>query len=306
MLRITKAMVGVAGATVLALSMAACGGDSDDSGGGGTATGGPSAAAPQVDAALAAKVPDAIKSDGKIVVGTDASYAPNEFLADDGKTIQGFDVDLFNAVAAKLGLTAEFTNAKFGEIIAGVDTGKYEIGVSSFTINAERTKDHLMVSYFSAGTQWATRAGNPAGVDPDDACGKKVAVQKDTVQEIDDLPVRQKACQDAGKPAITVDSYVGQDQATTSVVSGKDDAMLADSPIIAYAIKQSGGQLEALGEVYDSAPYGYVVTKANQGFAEAIQGALQQLISDGGYKQILDKWGVGNGAITTPEINPAS
>src|SRR5690606_18328680 len=127
------------------------------------------------------------------------------------------------------------------------------------------------------GTQWAAKAGNPAGVDPDNACGKKIARQKDTVQEIDDLPVRQKACQDAGKPAITVDSYVGQDQATTSVVSGKDDAMLADSPIIAYAIKQSGGQLEALGDVYDSAPYGYVVTKANQGFAEAIQGALQQL-----------------------------
>jgi polar amino acid transport system substrate-binding protein len=306
MLRITKAVLGVTSAAVLALSMAACGGDSDDDGGsGGAPTGGPSAA-PSVDAALAGKVPDAIKSDGKIVVGTDASYAPNEFVADDGKTIQGMDVDLFNAVAAKLGLTAEFTNGKFGEIIAGVDTGKYEIGVSSFTINPERTKDHLMVSYFSAGTQWATKAGNPGGVDPANACGKKIAVQKDTVQETDDLPVRQKACQDGGKPAITVDSYLAQDQATTSVLSGKDDGMLADSPVVAWAVKQSNGQLEALGEVYDSAPYGYVVTKANQGFAEAIQGAVQQLISDGTYRQILDKWAVAGGAITTPEINPAS
>jgi polar amino acid transport system substrate-binding protein len=306
MLRITKAVVGVASTAVLALSMAACGDDSNDSGsGGGTSTGGPSAAT-SVDAALAGKVPDAVKSDGKIVVGSDASYAPNEFLADDGKTIQGFDVDLFTAVAAKLGLTAEFTNAKFGEIIAGVDTGKYEVGVSSFTINAERTKDHLMVSYFSAGTQWATKQGNSAGVDPNNACGKKIAVQKDTVQETDDLPKRQQACKDAGKPAITVDSYVGQDQATTSVVSGKDDAMLADSPIIAYAVKKSNGQLETLGDIYDSAPYGYVAKKADQGLAEAIQGALQQLISDGSYKQILDRWGVAAGAITTPEINPAS
>jgi polar amino acid transport system substrate-binding protein len=304
MLRITKAVVGVASATVLALSMAACGGDPDDAGSDPPAGG--TSAAPSVDAALAGKVPDAIKSDGKVVVGTDASYAPNEFMAEDGKTIQGFDVDLFSAVAAKLGLTAEFTNGKFGEIIAGVDTGKYEIGVSSFTINAERTKDHLMVSYFSAGTQWATKQGNPAGVNPANACGKKVAVQKDTVQELEDLPVRQKACQDAGQPAITVDSYVGQDQATTSVVSGKDDAMLADSPVIAYAVKKTNGQIETLGEVYDSAPYGYVVTKANQGFAEAIQGALQQLISDGTYRQILDKWGVAVGAITTPEINPTS
>jgi polar amino acid transport system substrate-binding protein len=303
MLRITKAVVGVASVAVLAVSMAACGGDSDDNGGGTTPTGGASAA-PSVDSALAAKVPDAIKSDGKIVVGTDASYAPNEFLADDGKTIQGMDVDLFNAAAAKLGLRAEYTNAKFGEIIAAVDTGKYEIGVSSFTINAERTKDHLMISYFSAGTQWATKQGNAAGVDPNNACGKKIAVQKDTVQETDDLPKRQTACTSAGKPAITVDSYVGQDQATTSVVTGKDDAMLADSPVVAYAVKQSNGQLATLGDIYDSAPYGYVTTKANQGLAEAIQGALQQLISDGSYKQILDKWGVAGGAITSPEINP--
>jgi polar amino acid transport system substrate-binding protein len=304
MLRITKAVLGVASTAVLAVSMAACGDDSTDGGSGGAPTGGPSTAA-SVDSTLAAKVPDAIKSDGKIVVGSDASYAPNEFLADDGKTVQGFDVDLFNAVAAKLGLTAEFTNAKFGEIIAGVDTGKYEVGVSSFTINAERTKDHLMVSYFSAGTQWATKQGNSAGVAPDNACGKKIAVQKDTVQETDDLPVRQQACKDAGKPEITVDPYLGQDQATTSVVSGKDDAMLADSPIIAYAVKQSNGQLQTLGDIYDSAPYGYVAKKADQGLAEAIQGALQQLISDGSYKQILDKWGVAAGAITTPEINPA-
>jgi polar amino acid transport system substrate-binding protein len=303
MLRITKAVVGVASAVVLAVSMAACG-DSDGSGGD-TATGGTSAA-PSVDSALAAKVPDAIKSDGKILVGSDASYAPSEFLADDGKTIQGFDVDLFKAVAGKLGLQAEFTNAKFGEIIAAVDTGKYEVGVSSFTINPERTKDHLMISYFSAGTQWAAKKGNPAGVDPSSACGKKIAVQKDTVQETDDLPKRQTACTGAGKPAITVDSYVGQDQATTSVVTGKDDAMLADSPVVAYAVKQSSGQLETLGDIYDSAPYGYVTTKANQGLAEAIQGALQQLISDGTYKQILDKWGVSAGAITTPEINPTS
>jgi polar amino acid transport system substrate-binding protein len=305
MLRITKAVVGVASTAVLALSMTACGDDSSDGGSGGAPTGGASTAT-SVDSALAAKVPDAIKSDGKILVGSDASYAPSEFVGDDGKTIEGFDVDLFKAVAAKLGLTAEFTNAKFGEIIAGVDTGKYEVGVSSFTINAERTKDHLMVSYFSAGTQWATKQGNSAGVDPNSACGKKIAVQKDTVQETDDLPKRQQACKDGGKPAITVDSYVGQDQATTSVVSGKDDAMLADSPVIAYAVKKSNGQLQTLGDIYDSAPYGYVAKKADQGLAEAIQGALQQLISDGSYKQILDKWGVAAGAITTPEINPAS
>ncbi|HEY6709341.1 MAG TPA: transporter substrate-binding domain-containing protein, partial [Actinomycetota bacterium] len=162
---------------VVALTAAGCG-EKSDSGGGSTGT---TAAAPTVDEALAAKVPDAVKSDGKIVIGTDASYAPNEFLDTDGKTVIGFDVDLFNAVAAKLGLKTEYESAVFDAIIPGLQSGKYETGVSSFTINDERKKQVNMVSYFNAGTQWGTKKGNPTGIQPDNACGKKVAVQTNTV-----------------------------------------------------------------------------------------------------------------------------
>jgi polar amino acid transport system substrate-binding protein len=284
----------------LALLLAACGED------GGTGSGGNSAttAAVAVDQALAAKVPDTIKSDSKIVIGTDATYAPSEFLDADGKTIVGFDVDLFNAVAAKLGLKTEWQSAKFDAIITGVDSGKYEIGISSFTINDERKQQVNMVSYFSAGTQWATKKGNPSGIQPDNACGKKVAVQTNTVQDTDDLPKRLKDCQTAGKPAFTVERFQDQGQATAAVVTGKDDAMLADSPVVAYAVKQSGDQLEALGDIYDSAPYGYVVKKDQTEFAQALADSLKALISDGSYKTILDKWGVAGGGIDNPAVNP--
>ena len=224
---------------VLAVALVAAGcGEKSDSGGGSTGT---TAAAPAVDEALAAKVPDVVKSDGKILVGINAEYAPNEFLDTDGKTVIGWDVDLFNAVAAKLGLKTEYQASKFDAIIPGLQSGKYEFGVSSFTINDERKQQVNMVSYFNAGTQWATKKGNPNGVQPDAACGKKVAVQTNTVQDTEDLAKRLKDCQAAGKPAITVDRYQDQGQATAAVVTGKDDAMLADSPVVAYAVKQSGG-----------------------------------------------------------------
>src|SRR5215211_6030187 len=169
---------------VLAVALVAAGcGNKSETGGGSTGT---TVKAPAVDEALAAKVPAAIKSDGKIVIGTDATYAPSEFLDADGKTIVGFDVDLFNAVAAKLGLKTEWQSAKFDSIITGVDSGKYEMGISSFTINDERKQQVNMVSYFSAGTQWGTKTGNPNGVQPDGACGKKVAVQTNTVQDTED------------------------------------------------------------------------------------------------------------------------
>ena len=285
----------------LALVLAACGGNGASSGG--TAT--TQAAAPAVDQALAAKVPAEIKSDGKILIGTDSSYAPNEFLDTDGKTVIGFDVDLFNAVAAKLGVKTQWQSAVFDAIIPGVQSGKYEAGVSSFTINDQRKKQVNMVSYFNAGTQWATKKGNPLGVQPDNACGKKVAVQTNTVQDTDDISTkRQKACKSAGKPAITIDRYQRQDQATAAVVSGKDDAMLADSPVVAYAVKKTNGQLELVGDIYDAAPYGFVIKKDQTGFAQAVADAVKALISDGTYKTILTKWGVEAGAIDNPAVNP--
>jgi polar amino acid transport system substrate-binding protein len=285
----------------VALVMAGCGDDGGDTGGGGTGT---TTATPAVDDALAAKVPAEIKSDGKVLIGTDASYAPNEFLDTDGKTVIGFDVDLFNAVAAKLGLKTQWQSATFDAIIPGVQSGKYEMGISSFTINDERKQQVNMVSYFSAGTQWATKKGNPTGTQPDNACGKKVAVQTNTVQDTEDLPKRDEACKSAGNPVIGVDRYQRQDQATAAVVSGKDDAMLADSPVAAYAVEQTNGQLELLGDIYDAAPYGYVVKKDQTDFAQAIADAVSALVSDGTYKTILEKWGVEAGAITDPTVNP--
>ncbi|WP_246456220.1 ABC transporter substrate-binding protein [Nocardioides mesophilus] len=282
--------------------LAGCGG-----GDSGTSGSNPSASLPSVseDPALAAKVPSGIASDSTITVGTDATYAPSEFLAADGSTVEGFDVDLFDAVAAKLGLGTKYVPAPFGNIIPSVQSGKYEIGVSSFTINPDRVKVVDMVRYYSAGTAWATQTGNPSGITVDKACGHRVAVQRGTVQ-VDDVTARSTKCTAAGDKAISIDQYQGQDQATAAVVSGKDDAMLADSPVIAYAVKQTAGKLEPLGDIYDSAPYGYVVKKGEGDFAQALAEAVNQLIADGTYAKVLSKWGVEQGAVDSAQVNPSA
>jgi polar amino acid transport system substrate-binding protein len=235
------------------------------------------------------------------VIGTDASYAPNEFLASDGKTVQGMDVDLFNAVAAKFGVTTQWQPSTFDTIIVGVTGGKYDVGVSSFTVNDQRKKQVNMVSYFAAGTQWATAAGNPKGVDPNNPCGKTIAVQDKTVQQEDDLPARQAKC---GDNKINILPFEGQDQVTAAVVSGRADAMLADSPVVAYAVKQSAGKMELLGNVYDAAPYGYVVPKAETDFAQALVQALNEIKAEGTYDSVLSKWGVQSGGIDNFAVNP--
>ena len=204
-------------------------------------------------------------------------------------------------MAKKLGVEAEFENAPFATIIPGVTSAKYDLGVSSFTINDERLQQVLMVSYFSAGTQWATAAGNPKGVDPENPCGKTIAVQKATVQDLDDLPVRQKKC---GSEPIKIQQYAGQDTATAAVATGKADAMLADSPVTAYAVSKSGGKLELLGDVYDAAPYGVVVAKDQQELAQTVADALTAMKADGSYAEILKTWGTSGGAVDSFEVKP--
>ena len=299
----------VAAAAGLTLVLAGCGGDSGDTGAGGSTGAGGAAATSEplpsvaADDALAARVPPAVAEDGVITVGSDSTYAPSEFLAEDGQTIIGFDVDLFELVAQKLGLDAQFETAPFDSIIAGVGSGRYEVGVSSFTINPERLQQATMVSYFDAGTQWATRAGNPDGVNPEKACGLSIAVQRGTVQ-VDDITARSQACETAGQEPITIDQYDAQSDATAAVVSGRDAAVLADSPVMAYAVTQTNGQLELLGDIYDSAPYGYVLPKDQADFAQAVRDAVQALIDDGTYTQVLERWGVQDGAIDDPTVDP--
>ncbi|MBO1755828.1 ABC transporter substrate-binding protein [Allobranchiibius sp. CTAmp26] len=257
-----------------------------------------------LNSTLAAKVPAAIKAKGTLTIGSDASYAPNEFLGSDGKTVQGMDVDLFNAVATTLGLKTNFQNASFDTIILGVNSGKYDVGVSSFTINADREKQVAMVSYFSAGTQWAVKKGNPKKVDIGNACGLTVGVQKGTV-EIDDLTARSKKCTSSGKKPITQIVEEQQSKVTADLISGKVDAMSADSPITLYAIKQTGDQLQTAGALYGTAPYGIVVPKKETALATAFSEALQALDKSGVYKNILAKWGNTSGAVTSFAVNPS-
>ena len=256
------------------------------------------------DDALAAMVPDAIKSKGTITVGSDTSYAPAEFLGSDGQTPVGYDVDIAKAIGATLGLKVQVQTAEFTGILPALGP-KYDLGISSFTINPERLGAVNMVSYFNAGTAWAVKKGNPSKFSLDDVCGKSIGVQTGTVQEDPDLSDRNKKCVADGKKPIDIVTLKNQTDVTTRLVNGSIDAMAADSPIIGYALTQTNGQLEKLGEVYDSAPQGIAVAKSDTALADVVQKTMTKLIADGSYKNILDGWGNSEGAITKSEVNPA-
>ncbi|MBP1234479.1 polar amino acid transport system substrate-binding protein [Arthrobacter sp. PvP102] len=270
------------------------------------ATGGASGTAEAIDVkkndSVAAMLPEKIKNAGVLNVGMANNYPPNEFKDDNGAPA-GWSVDLTNALGKVMGLKVNFDIGTFDNILPAVRAGKDDMGMSSFTDTLEREKQVDFVNYYSAGIQWAAPKGKT--VDPNNACGLKVAVQATTYEDTHEVPAKSKACTDAGKPAITIFKYDAQDQATNALVVGQVDAMSADSPVTLYAISKTKDKLETAGDAFEVAPYGIPVAKGSE-FTPALQKALQTLIDDGTYTKILSKWGVEAGGIKTAELNVAA
>ncbi|WIY82328.1 transporter substrate-binding domain-containing protein [Propionimicrobium sp. PCR01-08-3] len=283
-----------------ALVLSGCGSDSLSTDG----SSGPAASDAEIPAVEASQelhdsLPDAIQEAGVIQVGAEATYKPNEYL--DGTEIKGMNPELFDAVAARLGVENNWNMAAFDSILAGVQAGKYDVGSSSFTITNERMETLTFVEYLNVGSQWATLTGNPGDFDPAAPCGKTVAYQTGTTQEVEIKELQETTC--ASDPMAEL-AYTGQDEVNNALMIGKADAMTADYPIVQNAIQAAEGEMEALGEQYGAAPYGFTMAKDNLQLAEAIAQALDDLKASGVYDAILDKYGVADAAVEQFPINP--
>lgn len=297
-------------AATLALTLAACSGNSDT-----TETNGSDAATDatqegylatdlsgitKVDE-IAAMVPDVVAEDGRLTVGTNIFFAPAEFYAPDGVTPQGYDIDMAKAIAQVLGLEAEIQQAEFASIIPGIGT-RYEVGIANFTINEERLETVNMLQYFEAGSAWAVPQGNPNNFDPADVCGKVIGVQSGTYQ--DEVLAGMNTEQCADNP-IHVQQLAEQSAVTMRVASGQIDAMYTDSPVADYAASITDGQVERVGDVEDSAGFGVVIAKDDDELTAAIEAAMNHLMTEGHMDAIFATWGITEGVSTKVAVNPA-
>jgi polar amino acid transport system substrate-binding protein len=289
-------------AAVALATVAGCGGgDSDNP----TVSAAPSASGKfaAVDGAIAASVPAALRTKGTLTVATDASYAPNEFFDTDGKTIIGMDVDLATAIGEVLGLKVKVVNAKFDNIIPALASGRYDISFSSFTDTKEREATVDFVTYFSAGTQFFVNTDGPDITGLADLCGHSISVESGTTQAAD-AKKQSTECTNAGKEKVNIQVFPDQNAANLALKSKRAEISASDSPVAAYQVTKSDGAFKLVGEPYGTAPYGIAVPK-NGGLAQPVLDALKKLIASNVYKDILEKWHVEAGAITSPVINGA-
>ncbi|MYW21413.1 ABC transporter substrate-binding protein [Streptomyces sp. SID161] len=265
-------------------------------------------------APLADKLPQDIRSKGKIKVGSDIAYAPVEFKDSSGKVV-GLDPDLAAAMGKQLGVTFEFENGTFDALLTGLRSGRNDIAMSAMTDNKNRQQGIDpdtgkkvgegvdFVDYLTAGVSIYTRKGDTEGIKTwSDLCGKKLAVERGTVSE--DLAKQEaKKCPSGKKLAI--EAFDDDQQSQTRLRSGGVDAASSDFPVAAYAVKTSGGgkDFEIVGDQVEAAPYGIAVAKDDTQLRDALQAAMDAIIKNGEYEKILEKWGAQDGAVKQSAVN---
>jgi polar amino acid transport system substrate-binding protein len=247
---------------------------------------------------------------GKLSIASDTTYAPAEFLDANNKPI-GYDMDLAREFARRLCLTADIQTLAFGSIIPNLITpalgqGRFDMSISSFTINSDRQQKVDMVPYFTAGESMLVPIGNPMHFSQfTDMCGHIISVQSNTVeeQEIDDAnSVGKKPGNGSGRWGACGSNHIKKvpnaDEAVVilDVVNGSADGSYQDSPVTGYYVSQHPDKLQIGPVTVSPAPQGIVMRKDNTGLEDAIKTALANMRSDGTYLRILTQWGQASGA----------
>jgi polar amino acid transport system substrate-binding protein len=293
-----KLLITTLTAAVVAASATACGGSAD--------SGEPAAkSTANSSAPLYDELPQQQRKAGKIVVGSDISYAPMEYYDTDGTTVLGFDKELADALSKQLGVPFEFKNASFDGLITSLKSQRIDVVISGMSDTKERQASVDFVDYYTAGAMLLVKKGNPENLKTlADLCGKTIAVQRATTQE-GYAEEQSKTCKKDGKKAIEILSFDRETEALLQIKQGRAVAGLEDYPVASYNARTSGNgaDFEVAGDQIEAGPLGIAVAKQDTELRDVIQKALDAIIDDGTYKKLIDKWEIPAGAVTEAKIN---
>ena len=256
------------------------------------------------DAAAQALLPATVKSSGNLNIGTQIA-APETFYESDGSTLTGDEYILASAIAKELGLTPKFNVVQFDELIPGLTAGRFDMTIGAMNDTAVREKTMNFIDYYEAGIGMVVKAGNPDNITgPSSLCGHSVTVQLGTTQQTF-AESQSKACTSAGKGAVTIVYGQTNAQQEAEVTSGRVDVYLGDTPTAAYIAEQNPADFQqaAANTPIESAPYGIGFEKSQSKVMDAVQAALNKLISTGTYGKLMQAWSLQSGEVTTAKIN---
>ncbi len=225
------------------------------------------------------------KKKSVVVVGTESTFPPFEYIDKSSGEIVGFDIDLIKAIAADQGFEVEIKGLGFDGLIPALEAGNIDIAASGMTITEEREKKVSFSSpYINAGLALAVKANDDVTKSVDDLQGKTVGVQIGTTGAI-----KAEELQAEGKIGKIV-TFNTIDMAMLDLVNGGVEAVINDLPVTKVYVSKKPDDVKMVGSTLTSESYGFAMNKKNEELLSKVNKGLANLIESGEYDKIMAKY----------------
>ncbi len=231
-----------------------------------------------VSCGASAKTVDDIVNSGKLVVATSPDFPPFESI--EGNEVVGIEVDILNLIADELGVELVIEQMDFDSVLPGIQTGKYDLGMSGITITPDRQKNADFTNPYFLASQAIVVKSDSDIASKSDLTGKKIAVQTGTTAE--------EYCRENG---YEVFSYAANNDACSALTTGKVDAWVVDNEVAIALSAETNGQTKVLDEAMTSEPYGFALLKGSDELVAKLNEYIDKWIKDGTIEGIFEKYG---------------
>ncbi|MER8960180.1 ABC transporter substrate-binding protein [Mesorhizobium sp. M0701] len=254
---------------------------------------------------LRARLPEEIRTAGKITAVNNGSFPPYEIVT--GTELSGATKDISDAIGQLLGVEIDHASvAGLPALLSGINAGRYQFAMGPVGDYPDRQKSNDFIDWVREYVVFAVENGNPQGITSlDTACGKRIAVMSGGSAE---KVIKQQAqkCTEGGKPAVEVQSFTDQPSSILAVRSKRSDAFFSSQAPLTYFVEQAKGQLELAGvgqangfkDIYQGA-----VVKKGSPLGGVLLDAFKILMKNGTYAAVMKKWGLEKNMIDAPGIN---
>ncbi len=227
---------------------------------------------------------DAVKKAGKLKVAVDTTYPPMEFESVDGKII-GLDVDLARELAKVLGVQAEFVVMPWDGILAGLQSNRYDVIMSSMNITPERSAQVNFVPYLTMGQVFVVKTNGKTVLTDKDLAGRTVAVQVDTTSFS-----AVEAIQKSGVKIKEIKTFPGATETFSALKANQADVIVTDEAVGRYYAGLDAKTFKVSGNAIKPEPIGIAVKKTDAKLFKALEEALKTIKANGAYSKVYKQW----------------
>jgi polar amino acid transport system substrate-binding protein len=290
-----------AAAVAAVIGLTACGSSSSSGSSGSTSA----ATTLTANPTLKAELPASVRKSGVLRAAIDPSFPINNYYASDGKTVIGLSPDLLVDVAQVLGLKLQVSAVSLATIIPAMQAGRYDMAGMVLLDSSAREQQIDLVDFQRAGQELLVPSGNPSHVTSlSSTCGQTIAVAEGG-DPVTILQAQSAKCTSAGQKAVTIQQFPNVNQALLAVEANRAAATITDFTKSGYEVQHSNGQLKLVGTQFSATDAGWGVLKGSS-LGKALQGAIDELIKDGTYSKVFQKYQLSQAELPQAVINGAA